>query len=52
MLDKIKAEIIKYSDPDKAEILARFFQTQKGGYGEGDHFIGVNVPDQRKKLNF
>lgn len=32
---------------DKAEFLPGFFQCQPGGYGEGDRFLGVVVPDQR-----
>lgn len=32
---------------EKAAFLPGFFDVRPGGYGEGDHFLGVVVPDQR-----
>lgn len=47
-IKNIKLELKKSSDPKNAEKCLRFFKTGKGEYGEGDKFIGVIVPEQRK----
>lgn len=36
------------SNPEKAAFFPKFFKAFPGGYGEGDLFLGVKVPDQRK----
>lgn len=45
---EIKQALAVLSIPEKAQFYPRFFKTGKGEYGEGDIFIGVTVPDQRK----
>lgn len=41
-------ELNTYADPEKAQHSARFFKSGPGEYGEGDEFLGIKVPDQRK----
>lgn len=36
------------ADPKRAKNLAWFFKTGEGEYGEGDRFIGITVPEQRR----
>lgn len=46
--DKWKSELAGVSHPEKIDTLRRFFKTGPGEYGEGDVFIGVYVPDNRR----
>lgn len=48
MLDQIKRDLGALKDPDRAKNLSWFFKTGKGQYGEGDIFLGIPVPEQRK----
>lgn len=43
-----KAELKSFANDDKIKILSSFFKTGKGEYGEGDMFIGLSVPLNRK----
>lgn len=45
---QITTTLNKVADPEKAVLLQRFFKTGKGQYAEGDKFIGITVPVQRK----
>lgn len=48
MLDQLRKELSQLSSPEKAKKLSWFFKTGKGQYGEGDVFLGIPVPEQRK----
>ena len=48
MVNEIKSALQDLALPEKAAFFPRFFKAGKGEYAEGDEFIGVTVPDQRK----
>ncbi|MFH0752041.1 MAG: DNA alkylation repair protein [archaeon] len=48
MLSDLKEDLEKLASSEKAEVLSGFFKTGKGQYAEGDKFIGVMVPFQRR----
>jgi 3-methyladenine DNA glycosylase AlkD len=48
MLREIREALEALAIPEKALFFPKFFKAGKGEYAEGDQFIGVTVPDQRK----
>lgn len=46
--DEIQKALSFLAIQEKAEFYPRFFKAGPGEYAEGDQFIGVTVPDQRK----
>ncbi len=46
--EEASSQLRQFVEPDKAEFFPQFFQAFSGGYGEGDQFLGIRVPNIRK----
>ncbi|MGC4935874.1 DNA alkylation repair protein [Gordonia sp. DT30] len=44
---QVVASVTDLADPVRADRVARYLQAVPGGYGEGDEFLGVSVPQLR-----
>lgn len=43
----VKSHLQTLAQPERAVMVARFFQTGPGQYAEGDLFLGMSMPEQR-----
>jgi len=46
--DDVKKELKKIANSKKAKLLGKYFKTGEGEYAQGDKFLGITVPMQRK----
>ena len=43
----VRKALVSLEQPERASFVARFFKAYPGGYGAGDHFLGLSMPQQR-----
>jgi 3-methyladenine DNA glycosylase AlkD len=48
VVEQVESALREVATPDRAQSGQWFFKTGPGEYGEGDQFLGVTVPQQRK----
>jgi len=48
VLSAARSKLRAHAEPARASVLQRFFRTKRGGYGEGDRFLGLTVPTVRR----
>ncbi|NBF39937.1 MAG: DNA alkylation repair protein [Spirochaetes bacterium] len=48
VVERVRAKLEAAADPSSVPDRRRFFRAEPGGYGEGDQFLGVSVPAQRR----
>ncbi len=46
-ISDVKKALLLKANKRRVEALGKFYKTYKGGYGEGDAFIGVTLPNQK-----
>lgn len=49
-MNTIESKLMGLKNERRAKTSAWFFKTEKGGYGEGDKFLGIPVPEIRKTV--
>lgn len=47
-LEALRSELRDHVEPGRAEVVAPYLGIRPGGYGEGDVYLGVRVPDVRR----
>ena len=44
---EVQAQLRKFENPRRVKEMQWFYKTEPGGYGEGDRFLGLTVPQSR-----